>query len=48
MNIEVLETLEDIKKMIREGDDKVKKELKSYVDKQMKDKKAKSTKKDGD
>lgn len=48
MNIEVLEALEDIKKMISEGDEKLKKELKAYVDKQMKDKKVKTTKKDGD
>lgn len=47
MNIEVLEALEDIKKMISDGDEKVKKELKSYIDKQTKDKKPK-TKKDGD
>lgn len=48
MNIEVLKALEEIKQMIIDGDEKVKKELKNYVDKQMKDKKVKSTKKDGD
>lgn len=48
MNVETLQALEEIKQMIADGDEKVKKELKNYVDKQMKDKKVKSTKKDGD
>lgn len=48
MNVEVLKALEEIKQMIIDGDDKVKKELKNYVDKQMTGKKVKSTKKDGD
>lgn len=47
MDIEVLRALENVKKMIYDGDEKVKKELKTYIDKQAKDKKSK-TKKDGD
>lgn len=48
MNIEVLAELEKIKKMITDGDEKVKKELKEYIKEQTKVKKAKTTKKDGD
>lgn len=48
MNVEVLKALEEIKQMIVEGDEKVKKELKEYIKDQAKTKKAKSTKKDGD
>lgn len=48
MNIEVLEELEKIKKMIIDGDEKVKKELKEYIKEQAKTKKVKTTKKDGD
>lgn len=48
MNIEVLKTLEEIKQMIVEGDEKVKKEMKEYIKEQLKTKKVKTTKKDGD
>ena len=48
MNIEVLKALEEIKQMVVEGDEKVKKELKDYIKEQAKTKKAKTTKKDGD
>lgn len=48
MNIEVLKALEEIKQMIIDGDEKVKKEMKEYIKEQNKTKKAKSTKKDGD
>lgn len=48
MNIEVLRALEEIKQMITDGDEKVKKELKDYIKEQAKTKKVKSTKKDGD
>lgn len=51
MNIEVLKALEEIKQMVIEGDEKVKKELKElkeYIKDQSKTKKVKSTKKDGD
>lgn len=48
MNVEVLKALEEIKQMIAEGDEKVKKELKEYVKEQTKTKKVKTTKKDGD
>lgn len=48
MNIEVLKALEEIKQMIIEGDEKVKKELKEYIKDQSKTKKVKTTKKDGD
>lgn len=48
MNIEVLKSLEEIKQMIVEGDEIVKKEMKEYIKEQLKNKKVKSTKKDGD
>lgn len=48
MNIEVLKALEEIKQMIIDGDEKVKKEMKEYIKDQSKTKKVKSTKKDGD
>ena len=48
MNVETLQALEEIKQMIVDGDEKVKKELKEYIKEQAKTKKAKSTKKDGD
>lgn len=48
MNIEVLKALEEIKQMIVEGDEIVKKEMKEYIKEQLKNKKVKSTKKDGD
>ena len=48
MNIEVLKALEEIKQMIIDGDEKVKKEMKEYIKEQAKIKKVKSTKKDGD
>lgn len=48
MNIEVLKALEEIKQMVIEGDEKVKKELKEYIKDQSKTKKVKTTKKDGD
>lgn len=48
MNIEVLKALEEIKQMIIDGDEKVKKEMKEYIKEQSKTKKAKTTKKDGD
>lgn len=48
MNIEVLKALEEIKQMITDGDEKVKKELKEYIKEQARPKKVKSTKKDGD
>lgn len=48
MNVETLQALEEIKQMIVEGDEKVKKELKEYIKEQAKTKKAKTTKKDGD
>lgn len=48
MNVETLQALEEIKQMIAEGDEKVKKELKEYIKEQAKTKKAKTTKKDGD
>lgn len=48
MNVETLQALEEIKQMIVDGDEKVKKELKEYLKEQAKTKKVKSTKKDGD
>lgn len=48
MNVEVLKALEEIKQMVFEGDEKVKKELKEYIKDQSKTKKVKTTKKDGD
>lgn len=48
MNVETLQALEEIKQMIADGDEKVKKELKQYIKEQAKTKKAKTTKKDGD
>lgn len=48
MNVEVLKALEEIKQMIVDGDEKVKKELKEYIKKQNKTKEQKTTKKDGD
>lgn len=48
MNVEVLKALEEIKQMIVDGDEKVKKEMKKYIEEQNKTKKVKSTKKDGD
>lgn len=48
MNVEVLKALEEIKQMVIEGDEKVKKELKEHIKDQSKTKKVKTTKKDGD
>lgn len=48
MNVEVLKALEEIKQMIVDGDEKVKKEMKDYIKEQAKTKKVKTTKKDGD
>lgn len=48
MNVEVLKALEEIKQMIVDGDEKVKKEIKDYIKEQSKTKKVKSAKKDGD
>lgn len=48
MNVETLQALEEIKQMIIDGDEKVKKELKEYIKEQTKTKKVKTTKKDGD
>lgn len=48
MNVETLQALEEIKQMIIDGDEKVKKELREYIKEQAKTKKAKTTKKDGD
>lgn len=48
MNVETLQALEEIKQMIVDGDQKVKKEIKEYIEEKSKTKKVKSTKKDGD
>lgn len=48
MNVEVLKALEEIKQMIVDGDEKVKKEIKDCIKEQAKTKKVKTTKKDGD
>lgn len=48
MNVETLQALEEIKQMIIDGDEKVKKEIKDYIKEQSKTKKVKSAKKDGD
>lgn len=48
MNVETLQALEEIKQMIIDGDEKIKKELKEYIKEQSKTKKVKTIKKDGD